>query len=93
MRNRNQRNINFNFDEIYFKPRGIPLRDLQEVRISDEEMETLRLRFIEKMDQDTAALKMGISQSQYQRDISSVMEKLTNALIKGQAINIEKAKK
>lgn len=93
MRNRTQRNIDFDFNDIYFKPRGIPLRDLQEVRITDEEMETLRLRYMEKMDQDEAATKMGISQSQYQRDITMVMEKITNAFINGMAINIEKIRK
>lgn len=90
MRNRARRNIGYNFNEIYFKPRGIPLRELTEVNISAEEMETLRLRYIQKLDQATAAESMGISQSQYQRDITSAMEKITKALMEGNAINISK---
>jgi predicted DNA-binding protein (UPF0251 family) len=44
------------------------------------------------MDQDDASKKMGISQSQYQRDLTSVLEKITKALIEGYAINIIKTK-
>ena len=78
------------FNEIYFKPRGIPLRNLEEIIITDEELEVLRLRYIEKIDQEKSAKKMGISQSQYQRDLSEVLMKITKALIEGKAINIQK---
>jgi uncharacterized protein len=90
MRKRNRRRVRFDFNEIYFKPRGIPLSNLEEVRISDEELETLRLRYLEKLDQQKASEKMGISQSQYQRDISAVLEKISKALIEGNAISITK---
>ncbi len=92
MRRRNRRRVRFNFDETYFKPRGIPLSSLMETKITDEELETLRLRYIENLDQQSAAEKMGISQSQYQRDISAVLEKITRALIEGNAISISKKK-
>jgi len=92
MRRRNRRRVGFDFDEIYFKPRGIPLSSLMETKITDEELETLRLRYIENLDQESAAKRMGISQSQYQRDISTVLEKITRALIEGNAISISKKK-
>jgi hypothetical protein len=92
MRRRNRRRVRFDFDEIYFKPRGVPLSSLMETKITDEELETLRLRYIEDLDQQTAADKMGLSQSQYQRDISTVLEKITRALIEGNAISISKKK-
>ena len=90
MRRRCRRRISHNFKDVYFKPRGIPLRDLKEIKISDEEIEVLRLRYLEKTDQREAAEKMGISQSQYQRDLTSVLEKITKALIEGYAIDIAK---
>ncbi len=90
MRYRNRRKLGFQFNEIYFKPRGIPLSSLEEVHITDEELETLRLRYIEKVDQEEAAQRMGISQSQYQRDLSIVLEKISKALIEGNAISIKK---
>jgi len=92
MRQRCRRRIGINFNEIYFKPKGIPLRELEEITITDEELETIRLRYIEKMDQEESAKKMGISQSQYQRDLTSILEKITKALIEGYAINIAKTK-
>lgn len=92
MRQRCRRKLGREFKEIYFKPRGIPLRKLNVVTITDEELETLRLRYIEKLDQNQAAEKMGISQSQYQRDLTSVLEKIAKALIEGYAINIAKTK-
>jgi len=81
--------LGYRFNEIYFKPRGIPLRLLREINITNEELETIRLRYLEKIGQKEAAKKMGISQSQYQRDLSGVLEKITKALIEGYAINIE----
>lgn len=93
MRNRCRRKVARQFNEIYFKPRGIPLNELQTVTITDEELEALRLRYIENLDQEVAAVQMGISQSQYQRDVTAVMTKITTALIEGYAINIEKRDK
>ncbi|MBU1130427.1 DUF134 domain-containing protein [Patescibacteria group bacterium] len=90
MRRRCRRKIRFNFREIYFKPRGIPLSQLKEVSITEDELEALRLRYIKKLDQHESAKKMGISQSQYQRDITKAFEKITKALIDGWAIKIEK---
>ena len=90
MRPRFRRRLGIQFKDAYFKPRGIPLRELNEVNITDEELETLRLRYIEDIDQDQAAKMMGISQSQYQRDLTSVMQKIAEALINGYAISITK---
>lgn len=92
MRQRCRRRLGRNFNEVYFKPRGIPLKDLNEIIISDEELETIRLRYLEKINQEEASKQMGISQSQYQRDLTSVLEKITKALIDECAINIVKTK-
>ena len=90
MRPRFRRRLGIQFNDTYFKPRGIPLRELNEVNITDEELETLRLRYLENIDQEEAAKMMGISQSQYQRDLTSVMQKISQALINGYAISITK---
>ncbi len=90
MKNRARRKVGMRFNETFFRPRGIPLNELDIICITDEELETLRLRYLEKMDQDEAAKEMGISQSQYQRDITLALQKLTKALIEGQAININR---
>ena len=88
MRRRNRRKLGISFKDQYFKPRGIPLRQLEEIVISHEELETLRLRYQKEMSQADAAEKMGISQSQYQRDLWSTHKKLTDALLNGKAIKL-----
>ena len=92
MRRRNRRRIQYNFEDIYFKPQGIPLSSLEETVLSTEELETLRLRYLKGLAQDEAAYQMGISQSQYQRDITKALKKITEALIEGKAINIQETK-
>ena len=88
MRTRNRRNVKFNYKNTYYKPQGVPLNQLGEVVISPEELETLRLRYMENLSQIGAAKKMGISQSQYQRDLVNTLKKITEGLINGDAINI-----
>lgn len=90
MRGRGRRRIHSEYNEIYFKPQGIPLRDLLEVSLTAEDLETLRLRYMEGLSQNEAADKMDISQSQYQRDLLSVHKKITDALINGKAIKVSK---
>jgi len=88
MRRRSRRRVKFDYNNIYYKPQGIPLSELGEVVITTEELETLRLRYVENLSQIDAAKRMGISQSQYQRDLVSTLRKITNALINGDAISM-----
>jgi predicted DNA-binding protein (UPF0251 family) len=41
MRKRCRRRLGIDFNEIYFKPRGVPLRELNEITITDEELKQL----------------------------------------------------
>lgn len=84
------RKINFNPNVTYFKPQGVPLRCLASVDLSLEEIEALRLRDIAGLEQVDAAKKMDTSQSTYQRILSSARRKISDALIHGKAIRIEK---
>jgi predicted DNA-binding protein (UPF0251 family) len=87
-RRRRGRQINRDYKNIFYKPAGIPLQNLKIVDITDEELEVLRLRYKEKLSQQDAATKMGISQSQYQRDLVSVLEKITDAFIEGKGLKV-----
>ncbi len=64
--------------------------DVEVIEISAEEVEALRLKNIEELDQTQAADKMGISQSTFQRLLSSACKKMSEALIYGKAIRIVK---
>ncbi|MFH1412996.1 MAG: DUF134 domain-containing protein [bacterium] len=88
-RPRLRRRIRFNPEITYFKPQGVPLRMLEVVELTNEELEALRLKNIEKLDQNESAEKMNTSQSTFQRILMSAYEKIAKALIKGQAIRIK----
>ena len=89
-RPRMRRNIGFTPGVTYFKPQGIPLRELEEVTISHSELEALRLINIDEFDQKKASEKMNISQPTFFRELKAARKKLTKAIIEGKAIKIEK---
>lgn len=84
------RKIEFNPNITFFKPQGIPLRILGFIELSKEELEALRLKNIEGLAQTECAKKMNTSQSTFQRILHSAYKKITEALIEGKAIKIEK---
>jgi len=89
VRPRKTKIINFEPNVTYFKPRAVPLSQLEEVEITLDELETLRLSNIEKLNQTTAAKKMEIHQSTFHRTLNRANEKITDALINGKAIKIQ----
>ncbi len=73
----------------YFKPQGVPLRDLEIIIISFEEMEAVRLKDQEGLDQQQAAERMGISRPTFQRILTTARARIAEALTGGKAIRIE----
>jgi len=73
----------------YFKPAGVPMAGLEEEVLTLEEMEALRLKDLEGLDQDSCAERMGISQSTFQRMLAAARFKLVRGLVEGKAIRIE----
>ena len=84
------RRIQFNPEITYFKPQGVPMRDLEIIELTAEELEALRLRNVKDLDQTESAKKMNTSQSTFQRILSSAEKKMSQALIEGKAIKITK---
>lgn len=82
------RRIRCRLGACYFKPQGIPLRDLEVVNITMAEAEALRLKHLLNLEQIEAAKKMGVSQPTFQRTLSSAYKKIAEAIIKGKAIEI-----
>jgi len=80
--------VEFLPDVTYFKPAGIPLRALEEIRLSVEEIEAIRLKDLESLDQEHGAEKMNISRPTFQRILASGKHKIAEALINGKAIRI-----
>ena len=80
--------IHFEPGVTYFKPQAVPLSQLQEIELTLDELEALRLYNIEKLSQIDAAERMHIHQSTFQRTLARASEKVTNALVNGKAIKI-----
>jgi predicted DNA-binding protein (UPF0251 family) len=73
----------------YFKPAGIPLRQLQEVSLSVEELEAIRLKDMVDLEQEACAERMRVSRPTFCRILESARAKLADALVTGKAIKIE----
>jgi predicted DNA-binding protein (UPF0251 family) len=84
-----RRRVEFLPNANYYKPVGIPLRDLKEVSMSIEEAEAIRLKDLEGLEQGQGAEKMNISRPTFQRVLVSARQKIANALLNGKAIRIE----
>jgi len=76
-------------DVTFFKPRGIPITELEEVRLKVEELEAIRLKDLEGLEQEQTAAKMGISQPTLHRILLSAHTKTADALVNGKALRIE----
>ena len=87
-RPRLHRHIKFKPNVTYFKPRGVPMRHLEIMHLTAEEIEAIRLKNVEGLDQEHAAEQMETSQSTFQRILSSAYKKISQALIEGKAIEI-----
>ncbi len=87
-RPRKNRHISIDLDNRYFKPRAMPLSQLEEVILSHNEIEALRLKEIERLDHRECAKKMKISRTTFHRDLESAHQKIADALIKNKAIKI-----
>jgi len=73
----------------YFKPAGIPLRILEEVVVTLDEVEALRLADLEDLYQEKAAACMNISRPTFSRLIESAHKKVADALVNGKALRLE----
>ena len=83
------RRVAFLPEVTYFKPAGIPLRFLEEVVVSVEEAEAIRLKDMEGLEQKQCAEIMGISRPTFQRMLGLARSKIAEALLHGKAIRIE----
>jgi predicted DNA-binding protein (UPF0251 family) len=88
-RPKNCRRVGFLPDAKYFKPRGIPLSVLEEVVLTVDECEAIRLADFEGLYQEQAAGKMAVSRQTFGRIIDSAHKKVAEALVKGKALKIE----
>lgn len=72
-----------------FKPQGIPARQLEEIYLSLEGYEALRLADLEGLRQNEAAERMKISRQTFGRVLSEARRAVTETIVKGLVLRIE----
>ena len=73
----------------YFKPAGIPLSGLEDVCVTRDELEALRLADLEGLYQTEAAAKMGVSRQTFGNIIEAARHKVADVLVNGRALRIQ----
>lgn len=72
-----------------FKPIGIPMLDLEEVVMSLDEFEAIRLADLDGLYQEQAAVQMNVSRATFSRIIEAAHRKMADVLVHGKALRIE----
>ncbi len=72
-----------------FKPAGIPISVLDEVVLSMDEFEAIRLADLHGLYHEQAAERMNVSRQTFGRIVESARRKIAQALSKGLALRIE----
>ena len=76
-------------EAYYFKPRGIPIFELEEICLQLDELEALRLADYEGLYHEEAALRMNVSRATFGRILDGARRKIAGAIINGNALKIE----
>jgi uncharacterized protein len=72
----------------YFKPAGVPIRDLVEIELAADEREALRPADVEDLYHEDAARKMGVSRQTFDRIVRRARMKVARALAHGCALRV-----
>lgn len=83
------RRVEFIPQVTVFKPAGVSMRELEEEVLTLEELEAIRLKDLEGLEQEECAERMQVSRPTFQRVLSSAREKVARALVEGRAIRFE----
>jgi predicted DNA-binding protein (UPF0251 family) len=74
---------------VFYKPQGIPMRDLESLVLSVEGLEALRLVDSERMQQVEASARMGVSRPTLSRILGEARTIVATALFEGKAIRVD----
>ena len=85
----NRRRVAYIPQITYFKPAGMPAGTVQEVCLSIEEAEAIRLKDQEGLEQEQCAQSMRVSRPTFARILGSARQKIADAMLNGKAIRID----
>ncbi len=72
-----------------YKPAGVPAKELEEILLTVDEFEAIRLADYEGLNQRQACTIMKISQPTFNRILASARNKVAQGLVEGQVLRIE----
>ena len=74
-----------------FKPAGVPARELEQLQLTVDELEAIRLVDLEALSHEQAAEAMGISRQTVGRVLERGRAKVAEALVGGKAIPLRRS--
>ena len=89
VRPKKNRLVGFNPKINYCKPRGIPVLDLDEVCLTVDEREAIRLADLLGLSHADAGERMGVSRATFGRIIQRARKVIADAIINGKAVSVE----
>lgn len=72
-----------------FKPNGIPMNKIEQVPLQDDEFEALRLVDLQGMQQQIAAVEMGVSRQTLANLVKAARLKVVDCLVNGKALMMQ----
>jgi len=82
------RRVEFFPEDTYFVPWGRPKCEIEEIVLKVEELEAMRLKDIEELNQEECAERMQVSRQTFQNIIDNARKTIAIALTEGKAIRI-----
>lgn len=73
----------------YFKPGGVPVLQLEEIILTVDEFEAIRLADLQELYQEDAAKKMNISRQTFGNIIQSAHRKIADTIVNAKALKID----
>lgn len=83
-----RRRVCFDPERLFFKPRGVRMSDLETIELTRDELEAIRLCYLEGHYQEEASRQMDISRQTLGRILSSANSKVADFLVNGKALTI-----
>ena len=81
--------VNFEHQLRHFRPENLEEGTFEGIVLTVDELEAMRLSFLEDLSQTEAAACMEIHQSTFQRTLRRALEKVTEAFVYGKSVKIE----
>jgi predicted DNA-binding protein (UPF0251 family) len=88
-RPRKRKMVNFEHQLRHFRPENLEEGTFTGIVLTVDELEAMRLSFLENLSQTEAAACMDVHQSTFQRTLRRALEKVTEAFVYGKSVKIE----